>query len=71
MKKKSKREEKKQKREKSQRAYYISEDNSNLTLANALKKYASRYYQLKMGHGAIGNFLAKIKAFNTWCDKVK
>ena len=38
-------------------------------LANTLKKYASRYYQLKVGHET---YLAKIRASETlqcwWCD---
>lgn len=30
------------------------------TLGKVLKKYATRYYQLTVGHGAIGIFLARI-----------
>ena len=29
------------------------------------KKYASRYYQLKVGHGAVGTFLARIGMIET------
>ena len=29
-------------------------------LESAPKKYASQYYQLKVGHGAVGTFLARI-----------
>ena len=43
----------------------------NPTLGNAPKKYAARYYQLKVGHGAVGTFLARIGATETpkcwWC----
>ena len=39
------------------------------------KKYASRYYQLKVGHGAVGTYLAKIGAIDTpqcwWCDRAE
>ena len=37
------------------------------------KKYASRYYQLKVGHGAVGTFLARIKVIESpecwWCKE--
>lgn len=37
------------------------------------KKYASRYYQLKVGHGAVGTFLARIGVIETpqcwWCKE--
>ena len=40
-------------------------------LRSAPKKYASRYYQLKVGHGALGTFLARIGVIETpecwWC----
>ena len=40
-------------------------------LGSAPKKYASRYYQLKVGHGAVGTFLARIQVIETpecwWC----
>ena len=34
------------------------------------KKYASRYFQLKVGHGAVGTYLARIGVIETpqcWC----
>lgn len=37
--------------------------------------YASRYYQLKVGHGAVGTFLAKIGVIETpgcwWCGETE
>ncbi len=40
-------------------------------LGNASKKYASRYYQLKVEHGAVGTFLTRIGVIETpecwWC----
>ena len=37
-----------------------------------MKKYASRYYQLKVGHGAVETFLVRIGAIETpefwWCE---
>ena len=40
-------------------------------LGNTKKFYASRFYQLKTGHGAIGTFLSRIGATETakcwWC----
>ena len=43
-------------------------------LGNAPKKYASRYYQLKVGHGAVGTFLIRIRVMETpecwWCKEV-
>ena len=32
-------------------------------LGRAAKKYASRYLQLKVGHGAVGNYLARIGVY--------
>ena len=48
-----------QERENSRRGYYIPwrKAGINPTLGNAPKKYASRHYQLKVGHGAVGTFL--------------
>lgn len=40
------------------------------TLESAPKKYQSRFYQLKVGHGAVGAFLARTGAIETpecWC----
>lgn len=50
-----------QKREISRRGYYIPliKEGISLILGNASKKYASPYYQLKVGHGAIGTFFSK------------
>lgn len=44
--------------------YYIPRiiKDISLTIKNAPKKYASRYYQLKVEHGAVGTFLIKIEA---------
>ena len=41
------------------------------TLGRAPKKYAARYYQIKVGHGVVETFLARIGAIETpecwWC----
>lgn len=34
-------------------------------IGNLPKKFASRYYQLKVGHGVVGTFLAKIGVIET------
>ena len=34
-------------------------------LSSTPRKYASRYFQLKVGHGAIGTFLANIGLIET------
>ena len=43
----------------------------NPTLGEALKRFAMRFYQLKIGHGAVGTFLARIGAMEIaefwWC----
>lgn len=60
-------------RETSRRGYYIPRKKGGIsvTLGSAPKKYASRYYQLKVGHGAAGTFLARIGVIETpecwWC----
>lgn len=43
------------KRETSRRDYYIprTKEGISLVLGNAPKKYASRFYQLRVGHGAV------------------
>lgn len=62
-----------QERETSRRGYYVprTKEGISLILGNSSKKYASRYYQLKVGHGAIGTFLARIGRIETpecwWC----
>ena len=44
-------------------------------LGSTAKKYASRYLQLKVGHGAIGTYLAKIGVIETpqcwWCGQAE
>ena len=44
-------------------------------LGSTPKKYASRYFQLKTGHGAIGTFLARIGVIETpecwWCGEAE
>ena len=68
-------ERKTQEREASRCGQYIpwTKNNINPMLGNAPKKYASRYYQLKVGHGAVGTFLAKIGKIETpqcwWCKE--
>ncbi len=64
-----------QEREVSRRGFYIpwTEAKINPLLGNAPKKYASRYYQLKVGHGAVGTYLARIGVIETpecwWCKE--
>ena len=45
----------------------------NPILGKAPKKYAARYYQLKVGHGAVGTYLARIGKIETpqcwWCKE--
>lgn len=47
--------------------FYVTSAKNNISskLGETLKKYAIRFYQLKIRHRAIGNFLAKIKAMKT------
>ena len=62
-------------REDSRRGFYISRAKFGIDpiLGKAPKKYAARYYQLKVGHGAVGTFLAKIGAIESpkcwWCEQ--
>ena len=64
-----------QEREASRCGYYIPWTRGGISpiLGNAPKKYASRYYQLKVGHGAVGTFLARIKVIESpecwWCKE--
>lgn len=46
--------------------YYVFWTKSNFSpiLGNALKKYVSWYYQLKVGHRVFETFLAKISVMN-------
>ena len=47
--------------------FYVSLAKNNLssTLGKILKKYAIRFYQLKISYGAIDNFLVKVGAIKT------
>ena len=62
-----------QDREASRCGYYVLRTKGGISLAlgSAPKKYASRYYQLKVGHGAGGTFLVRIGVIQTprcwWC----
>lgn len=64
---------KSQEREATARGYYVPSTKSciNPTLGGTPKKYAMRFYQLKIGHEAVGIFLAKIGVIKTpecwWC----
>ncbi len=66
-------EQKKKKRERSRRGYYIPslQAKIHLLFGRTRKFYASRFYQLKVGHGAIGTFLERIGATESakcrWC----
>jgi len=68
-------ERKTQEREASRSGQYIpwTKNNINATLGNVPKKYASRYYQLKVDHGAVGTYLARIGKIETpqcwWCKE--
>ena len=54
--------------------FYIPrlEKGMSRVLGSTSKKYAWRYLQLKVGHGAVGTYLAKIGVIETpqcwWCD---
>lgn len=56
-----------QEREATIRGFYVplAKSGINPTLGGALKKYAMPYYQLKVGQGAIGTFLARIRVIET------
>ena len=62
-----------QDREATRRGYYVprTKEGISLVLGSTSKKYASRYYQLKVGHGAVGTFLVRIGVIETpecwWC----
>lgn len=64
---------KSQEREATVQGFYVPEIKSGINpiLGKALKKYAMHFYQLKIGHGAIGTFLARIGVMETpecwWC----
>ena len=65
-----------QEREVSRRGFYVpwTKVEINPVLGNAPKKYAARYYQLTVGHGAVGRYLARIGVIETsecwWCKEV-
>lgn len=56
-----------QEREPSRRGFYVpwTKPEINSVLGNAPKKYAARYFQLKVGHGAVGTYLARIGRIET------
>lgn len=62
-----------QEKEATLRGFYIPKVKSGIIpgVSNTSRKYAMRYFQLKVGHGAIGTFLARIGAVETpecwWC----
>ena len=58
---------KSQEREATVQGFYVPQARSSISpvLGKVLKKYATRYYQLKIGHGAVGAFLARIGAVET------
>ena len=64
---------KRQEREISRKGFYIPRLGKGMSkvLRSTSKKYASRYLQLKVGHGAVGIYLAKIGAIENpqfwWC----
>ena len=66
-------ERKTQERETSRHGFYIpwKKAEINPVLGKAPKKYAARFYQLKVGHGAVGIYLARIGKLESpqcwWC----
>ena len=61
-----------QEREVSRRGFYIPwTKGAHPILGNIAKKYAARFYQLKVGHGAVGTYLARIGRIESpqcwWC----
>ncbi len=63
-----------QERERRQSDFYFPNLKTQIDpiLSRTKKFYASRFYQLKIGHGAIGTFLKRIGAAETakcwWCE---
>lgn len=63
-------------REVSRSGFYIpwTKAEINPVLGNDPKKYAARYYQLKVGHGAVGTYLAGIGKIEMpqcwWCREL-
>ena len=68
---------KNEEREARNRNYYIPRLKPGIqpVLGQASKKYASRFFQLKVGHGAVGVFLERIGAVETaecwWCGQAE
>ena len=66
-------ERKTQERETSRHGFYIpwTKAEINPVLGKTPKKYAARYYQLKVGHGAVGTYLSRTGMIGTpecwWC----
>ena len=64
-------------REASRRGFYFPRLKAGMDklLGSTPKKYASRYFQLKNGHGAIGTFLVRIGVTETpecwWCGETE
>ncbi len=64
-------------RERRSRNYYTPRLKPGIhpVLGRAAKKYASRFFQLKVGHGAVGVFLERIGAVETaecwWCGQAE
>lgn len=64
---------KSQEREDTVQGFYVPSAKSSInpTPSEALKKHAIRFYQLKTGHGAVGNFLTRMGVMETperrWC----
>ena len=57
----------------SRQGFYVPSTDTKINpiLRNVSKKYVARYYQLKVGHGVVGIFLARIGATEIlkcwWC----
>ena len=66
-----------QERETSRRGFYSPrvEKGMSKMLGHTAKKYASRYLQFKVGHGAAGSYLARIGVIETpqcwWCGQTE
>lgn len=68
---------KNEERERRSRNYYTPRPKPGIdpVLGRALKKYASRFFQLIVGHGAVGVFLERIRVVETaecwWCRQAE
>ena len=64
-----------QEREVSRRGFYVPWTKAEIhpVLGNVAKKYAARFYQLKVGHGTVGTYLARIGKIESpqcwWCKE--